>query len=182
MVNFFVIVLPTKRNYLIYSSLTSFNIMPRTGKVVTPRLKYFRWMLPLLAYPISWFPDWLHSWILNWYFRNQSIHPCSVKATKQLISSSSVRNLTNMAHEEFETVNTADYHLIEKHLDKLWFYYGASDYYCPLEYYNEMKERFPKADITLCQSGFEHAFCLESSKEMAAIVWKYLVENVPEIL
>ena len=148
---------------------------------MTPLLKYFRWAAPVLIYPVSWLPSWFHNKVLMWYFGKRSVHPSAITATQQLVSSSSIRNITNMANEEFQKVVVADYHLIQRYLKKLWFYYGSCDHWCPVEYYIDMKKRFPQADITLCDGGFKHAFCLESSVPMAERVWKYLKQNIKEI-
>ena len=83
-----------------------------------------------------------------------------------------------MAHEEMQTVIEADHDLVEKYLDKLWFYYGATDHWCPVEYYEDMKARHPSADIYLCSQGYDHAFVLEASEGMAQISWNYISEKV----
>ena len=135
----------------------------------------------ILVYPLSWLPVWFHNTVLSWYFGNRPIHPGAIAATQQLVSSSSLRNITNMANDEFQKVVVADFELIKRQLWKLWFYYGSRDHWCPVDYYIDMKKRFPDGDITLCDGGFEHAFCLEASTPMAERVWKYLSENVEEL-
>ena len=60
--------------------------------------------------------------------------------------------------------------LISDHIDKLIFYYGASDPWVPRSYYNEMVHRFPNAQIHLCDKNIKHAFVLESQETMAEIV------------
>ena len=60
--------------------------------------------------------------------------------------------------------------LISDHIDKLVFYYGSSDLWAPRSYYNEMVEKFPQAQIHLCERNIKHAFVLESNEAMAEIV------------
>ena len=59
------------------------------------------------------------------------------------------------------------FQLISDHIDKLIFYYGATDPWTPRSYYNEMVQRFPSAKIYLCDKNMRHAFVLESHQEMA---------------
>jgi hypothetical protein len=76
-----------------------------------------------------------------------------------------------------ELVKEPDFETISEHVDKLFFYYGANDHWCPVEYYSQMKDVFPKGHIHLCHHGFEHAFCLSSSDHMAGIVHSWLSES-----
>ena len=60
--------------------------------------------------------------------------------------------------------------VIEQNLNKLIFYYGASDHWAPVSYYEDMKKKFPDGEIYLYQRTFKHAFVLESSEEVAKVV------------
>ena len=151
--------------------------LSKQGKSATPLLQYLRWLAPLFIYPVSFLPDKVLDYVLQWYFKD-STPECAVGATKSLISSGAIRTITNMAHEEMQNVVKADYDLIQKHLDKLWFYYGASDHWCPVEYYEDMKLRFSSGDIQLCKENFDHAFVLNDSDGMAKIAWKWACDNV----
>ena len=37
-----------------------------------------------------------------------------------------------------------------------------------------MKEKFPDGEIHLCRRDFEHAFVLESSHDVACMVWEWI--------
>ena len=60
--------------------------------------------------------------------------------------------------------------VIEQNLKKLIFYYGASDHWAPVSYYEDMKNKFPGGEIYLCERKFQHAFVLESSEAVAEMV------------
>ena len=137
-----------------------------------------RWLLPLVALPFSFLPSWIHYKLFKWYFSNRPIHDGAVVATAKLVSPYCLRNVTNMANEEMQRVDVPDYHLLQRHRHKLWFYYGASDGWCPVKYCYYMLQRYPDADVTLCEHDIEHAFCLESSYKMAALTWKKLSQTV----
>ena len=131
-----------------------------------------------MAMPASLLPTWLRHKIVGWYFSSRPVHDGAVKATAKLLSPYCLRNVTNMADEEMRRVDVPDYHLLQRHRHKLWFYYGANDGWCPVKYCYDMQERYPDADVTLCQHGIEHAFCLDSSRQMAELTWKKLRQTV----
>ncbi|KAL8172935.1 UNVERIFIED_CONTAM: hypothetical protein K2H54_033952 [Gekko kuhli] len=64
---------------------------------------------------------------------------------------------------------------------KLTFYYGATDLWCPVRYYEEMKAEFPDGDIRLCEKGIRHAFVLEASKEVAAMVTEWVQDDLARL-
>ena len=68
-----------------------------------------------------------------------------------------------------------------RRLEKLMFYYGMSEHWCPLEYANDMKATHPNVDIRICKRGFEHAFVLTSSVSMAEVLWEWFLEKLPDI-
>ena len=64
--------------------------------------------------------------------------------------------------------------IIADNIERLIFYYGATDHWTPLSYYRDMKGKFPGAAIYLCQRNFKHAFVLESSEEVADMTWAWI--------
>ncbi|XP_077668599.1 lipid droplet-associated hydrolase isoform X5 [Eretmochelys imbricata] len=53
---------------------------------------------------------------------------------------------------------------------RLIFYYGVADNWCPQQYFEEIRMDFPDGDIRLCEKGIRHAFVLDASREMAAMI------------
>jgi len=68
--------------------------------------------------------------------------------------------------------------VIEQNLKKLIFYYGATDHWTPVTYYEDMKEKFPDGEIYLCERRLKHAFVLESSEEVAEMVAPWIQEVI----
>ena len=66
--------------------------------------------------------------------------------------------------------------VVAQHLKKLIFYYGASDPWAPVSYYEDMKTKFPDGEIYLCQRNFQHAFVLESSVDVARMIATWIQE------
>ncbi|KAI7864106.1 hypothetical protein BDF14DRAFT_1837334 [Spinellus fusiger] len=79
----------------------------------------------------------------------------------QLMSGSIVGNILHMAFEEMDTIKALDHDFYDAHVDKFVMYYSKNDHWAPLEHYDYMKEKFPKAQVYLCQENIPHAFIFE---------------------
>lgn len=66
------------------------------------------------------------------------------------------------------------FQVIASHLDELIFYYGATDHWAPVSFYENVKKKFPDGEIYLCDKGIEHAFVLTSSKKVGVMVWEWI--------
>lgn len=106
---------------------------------------------------------------------------CAVEGVMKLLSPLALGSSAHLANDELQGVKEADYELLSSNIDRLFFYYGANDHWCPVEFYKEMKERFPNADIQLCKRRFEHAFVLESSSAMASMLWAWIQQEISHV-
>lgn len=61
---------------------------------------------------------------------------------------------------------------------QLIFYYGATDHWCPVQFYQDMKQDFPHADLRLCERGFRHAFVLDAGSQVAHMVVQWLPQDL----
>lgn len=86
-----------------------------------------------------------------------------------------------MGRDEMQNVQLLDVDHVSRHIDDIIMYYGADDHWCPRSYLNEMKARFPTGKILLCDRGFDHAFVLESSKEVAEMVATWVQETIDDL-
>ncbi len=155
------------------------------GRVVTPFLKYLHRLAKFPMYPIHYLlPDSVKEAMLKWYFRNRNTSDSAVQATKRLANPPTIRNVVYMANQEMQNVLDADYDLIHKYLDQLMFYYGNHDHWTPVEYYEEMKAKFPAGDIHLCKEGFDHAFVLDvhQARKVGSIVWEWLGRHMDLVI
>ncbi|RUP49115.1 hypothetical protein BC936DRAFT_143265 [Jimgerdemannia flammicorona] len=71
-----------------------------------------------------------------------------------------VNNALYMAGQEMEMIAELDEVFYEEHVDKFVIYYGVGDRWVPVEHHREMLERFPEANIHLCEENLPHAFVL----------------------
>uniref|UniRef100_A0A8C0AGD6 Lipid droplet-associated hydrolase n=1 Tax=Bos mutus grunniens TaxID=30521 RepID=A0A8C0AGD6_BOSMU len=99
---------------------------------------------------------------------------------KKILKSSEV-NAAYLGSQEMREVVKRDDETIKEHLPKLIFYYGATDSWCPKEYYDDMKKDFPEGDIRLCEKKIPHAFVISFFQEMADMVADWLKDDLSKM-
>ena len=162
--------------YLLFPTIERFAQSPN-GQFYTPLLQYFRWIVPLVTVPLLFLPEQFKRFLVERYFRRSPVPQCAVEATVKLLSPSSCTNCINLANIEMWSVCKLDVETIGKHIERLCFYYGTNDSWCPTEYHYTLKQLFPSGEIYLCSHGILHAFVLKNNKEMASIVSDWLQLN-----
>ena len=92
------------------------------------------------------------------------------EAALDLVNSVSVKMACYMGYTELKEVNEPDILSLKMFSNKLRFYHGSSDPWCPIEYATSLIEKLPELHIELCQKDIPHAFVLGRSNDVAAIV------------
>lgn len=146
------------------------------GRTFTPALNYLRWILVGLVKALSYLGPRVHRQVVQYYFWDRAIPECGVQASLNLFNPTCMNHSTFLARLEMVAVVELQEELLKKYIDKMSFYYGAVDKWCPKEYCYAMQARFPQADIRLCQMEFSHAFVLDAGpgQEMAHTVWEWM--------
>ncbi|XP_073481433.1 lipid droplet-associated hydrolase [Aquarana catesbeiana] len=141
------------------------------GKIMTPILCSLRYIVYMPLYLLSFLPDVVKASLVKFALRGiKSVDEASVTASLDLFRVECSVNAMYMGSQEMLKVLERDDDTIKYNLNKLIFYYGASDHWCPVQYYKDLKKDFPDGDIWLCSRGIRHAFVLDSSKEVASII------------
>ena len=68
-------------------------------------------------------------------------------------------------------------HIFFSMIDRLTFYFGTTDEWCPLEYYENLKRLVPETKAYVCNYGIQHAFVLQSSRLMANLVSQWILSS-----
>nr|XP_043904091.1 lipid droplet-associated hydrolase [Solea senegalensis] len=145
------------------------------GKVMTPVLCHIRYVAYLPLFLLSLLPDRLKSSLIKLVFGGiRSLDASVVRPTVGLLSGDCAANAMYMGGQEMKMVLERDNITIKKHLHKLIFYHGATDHWCPMQYYHDMKRDFPHGDIRLCERGLRHAFVLDAGSEVAKMVAEWI--------
>ncbi|XP_070698848.1 lipid droplet-associated hydrolase [Pempheris klunzingeri] len=145
------------------------------GKVMTPVLCHMRYVAYLPLFLLSLLPDGLKAALIKLVFGGiRSLDHAVVQPTVGLLSGDCAANAMYMGAQEMRKVLERDNITIEKNLKKLIFYYGATDHWCPVQYYHDIKQDFPRGDLRLCENGFRHAFVLDAGREVAKMVVEWI--------
>ncbi|XP_034419459.1 lipid droplet-associated hydrolase isoform X1 [Cyclopterus lumpus] len=145
------------------------------GKVMTPVLCHMRYVAYLPLFLLSLLPEGLKASLIKLVFGSiRSLDHTVVQPTVGLLNGDCAVNAMYMGGQEMRKVLERDNITIKKNLEKLIFYYGASDHWCPVQYYHDIKQDFPHGHFRLCENGFRHAFVLDAGKEVASMVFEWI--------
>lgn len=141
------------------------------GKVMTPVLCHMRYVAYLPVFMLSLLPEGLKASLIKLVLGGiHSLDQNILQPTVDLLSGDCAANAMYMGAQEMRKVLERDNITIKKNLGKLIFYYGATDHWCPVQYYHDIKKDFQNGDFRLCENGFRHAFVLDAGKEVAKMV------------
>ncbi|XP_074548941.1 lipid droplet-associated hydrolase [Halichoeres trimaculatus] len=145
------------------------------GKVMTPVLCQMRYVAYLPVFLLSLLPEGLKTSLIKLVFSGiRSLDQAIVQPTVGLLSGDCAANAMYMGGQEMRKVLERDNETIRNNLEKLIFYYGATDHWCPVQYYHDIKQDFPLGDFRLCENGFRHAFVLDTGREVATMVVEWI--------
>ena len=150
------------------------------GRFWFPVSKYCRLPFALLAFTFSYMPDWFKNLLVAWRAKGRPVNERLIKPCHSCVSFSLMNRALYLAASEMDHLNEIDEGLvavIQENIKKLTFYYGSSDKWAPISYYQGMVDRFPMADIRLCTAGYPHDFVLDSSEEVAELCYEILLSQ-----
>ena len=141
----------------------------------TLQVRYLATLLSWLAALLSLLPLWLKEAIVSFKVSKSS---CCFQAVLDFLNRVCVANICYMGFTELVEVNGADMASLKRFADKIRFYNGSNDPWCPLEYPKSLKEKLPELQIEICQKNIPHAFVLGRSEEMANIISNWYNEDI----
>ncbi|XP_078397673.1 lipid droplet-associated hydrolase isoform X1 [Cetorhinus maximus] len=152
------------------------------GKLMTPVLCKLRFLMYVPIYFLSFVPESVKASLVRWALQGlQSLDEATVSATLNLFNVDCAANAMYMGSQEMMQVVQRDDSTIGQYLNKLIFYYGSNDHWCPVKYYEDMKRSFPDGTIHLCQKGIRHAFVLDANAEMAQMLKDWLCTDLAKM-
>ena len=139
---------------------------------------YFQYPFLVATLLASLMPSFVQKWSIGWwmYLNQVQNHESFVNAAQSILNYTSIDNMLQTGRDLTTEIGEIDRTCIEQNLDKLVFCYGARDSWAPPSYCQEMAKKFPGARIE-CAENIRHAFILDSSEEVAKMVWKWLQEE-----
>uniref|UniRef100_A0A8C9EZ71 Lipid droplet associated hydrolase n=1 Tax=Pavo cristatus TaxID=9049 RepID=A0A8C9EZ71_PAVCR len=166
------------RSVLLFPTIERMAQSPQ-GKLMTPLLCKLRYALYMPVYLLSFLPEGVKASLVRFALRGMKT--CDESSITTSPFTSQLSNILYMASQEMMKVVERDSTTIKQNLKKLIFYYGTGDSWCPQNYYDEIKMDFPDGDIRLCEKGLRHAFVLDASKEMAAMITDWLQDDLTKL-
>ena len=163
-----------KKIALLFPTIEKMGITPN-GQKLAPLFTTLRCPFTALVWFLSSFPNFFRRFVLDRYFHTTpSEHVEHISEATMNINSSSMYNILRMAYQEMDQVVEPPLDVIDKHIDKMVFYYGVGDRWTVESCYEDMAARYPDKDVHLCDKGFPHAFVECASDEMAEFVYSKL--------
>ncbi|XP_040586708.1 lipid droplet-associated hydrolase [Mesocricetus auratus] len=171
--------LPVIHTFLLFPTIERMAETPN-GRLATPILCWFRYVLYAASYLVfKPCPEIIRSFITTKALQRLNF-TCEIPV-KNALQPFCLANAAYLGSQEMIHVRKRDDEIIKEHLPKLTFYYGKTDRWCPVKYYEDMKKDFPEGDIRLCEKGIAHAFVLGFNQEVATIVADWINNKLPKI-
>lgn len=163
--------------YLLFPTIEYMAETP-SGTFLNTFLPIFSPVLLLLAWIFSFFSKSIQRILILTFGIFFGITSESVDPVLHLLNPLVLNRVIKLAREELKTVREINHKVIEKYSDKLFVYYGASDGWTPITYYERFKNKFPTVDAELCTRGFRHAFVLTNSKDVGIMIGSMISKTI----
>lgn len=147
------------------------------GKLLINFLFPIRKILQFIVMLFCLLPIFVRTYLIYFYFILSSIPNWFLGTTLNYIQVSVLQKVLFLAQDEMDKVTELDVKAIQEHQSRMKLYYGATDGWTPLEYYKELKDKFPNIDAQVCKWNYAHAFVLKSSGEMAVLTAEWILSK-----
>ena len=167
-----------KQAILLFPTIEKMGVTPN-GIRMSPLFTSWRIPFTFGVWTMSWIPDFIKRYVLRRYFHTTpSDHVDHMIQGAINIDSKAIHNILCMANQEMNIVTDPPLEVVDTHIEKIVFYYGAGDRWTLDSCFNDMSERHPEKEVHLCQQGCDHAFVERSSDEMADFVHSKMVKRL----
>lgn len=163
--------------YLLFPTIERMADTPN-GHFFTGFVFHLTAVLIFLSWIFTMFPYYLQALLIRIVGLFFKIPAKCINSVILLVQPSVLKRVLKLAYEEMKKVKELDNDIISRYTSKLWLYYGATDNWTPLSYYENLKSKYPNLEVQLCKRGFAHSFVLNDSKEMGVILGDLINENI----
>ncbi|XP_066583181.1 lipid droplet-associated hydrolase [Prorops nasuta] len=163
--------------YLLFPTIEHMAKSPN-GRFLTSIARRIFNCLLYLAWLFSFLPISLQYYCVRLYGIFFGIPAKSINAVLTLINPNVLTRVFRLAKEEMTRVKDMDHDLISQNANKIWMYYGTTDGWTPVSYYENMKKDHPNVEAELCKKGISHSFVLKHEEEMGHIVADVINRNI----
>lgn len=131
-----------------------------------------------MAWIFTLFPHILQVILIRVFGLFYGIPANCTNAVLQLIHPIPLKRVFLLAKQEMIVVKDLDDDLISQHKKKLYLYYGSTDDWTPIRYYEDLKAKFPDVDAHLDRRGFQHSFVLKDSVEVGKMIGDLISDSI----
>ncbi|CAG7709984.1 unnamed protein product [Allacma fusca] len=164
------------KSYMLFPTVERMRETPN-GRRLWSILPYYPYGAYLFL-PFFLLPGFIQRFLLYLYFFVRSPPPCISNATLQLFNKDVYLRILFLAKTELTFVNELDVDTLKRFCKKIYFYFGTTDGWCPVSYVHGMVDRIPELQYEICSRGFEHAFVIKNSKEMAGVLFPKIKDDI----
>lgn len=177
-----------KKSFLFFPTIERMSKTPN-GRVLTVLSQFFSWLVYFLAFLITFFPTKIRKQLIKVGLNNRHgsvndnilIDGIEDIVLKMSHSYSCFRSCFYMGANEMKIVTNLNKKAIEQNIDKLYFYYGSKDKWCPISFYHDMKKftdemNRKNIEIHLDQLSLDHAFVI--FKKQCEIITNLVQNNL----
>ncbi|XP_061401661.1 lipid droplet-associated hydrolase-like [Musca vetustissima] len=165
-----------KKCYLLFPTIERMIESPNGWtftKIGLPLYSVFGFLIALL----NRLPKLLLVLLVQIYFWFSSIPSNHLNNVLGYIKATVTEKVVFLAEDEMARVCGLQKDIIRNNMPLLKLYYGTTDGWVPVKYYNQLKEQFPDIDAQLDTKKIDHSFVLRHSKQMGNIIGDMIIEN-----
>lgn len=127
------------------------------ARVMSP-LFFFKYLVMPIIFILSLLKDEILIQMIIMFIDDARRCPrCIIAGFLQVVNARCLKNIVDMAQDEFRQVQERNDRFISQELSKLTFVYCPEDRWAPLSYYRDLKRSYPRGDIILMNTAI-HAF------------------------
>uniref|UniRef100_A0A1L8DBY4 Lipid droplet-associated hydrolase n=1 Tax=Nyssomyia neivai TaxID=330878 RepID=A0A1L8DBY4_9DIPT len=156
----------TQKCFLLFPTFERMAESPN-GRKFCQHNSYIAPILVLLTKLFCLAPRFFRNFLVYIYLSILSLDVKLLPIVRRFIHPEVVERSLVLAREEMTRVREVDTQVIENNKGILKFYYGTTDGWVPVSYYEDLCVKIPGIDAELDNEEIAHAFVLKSSKVMA---------------
>ncbi|XP_022910348.1 lipid droplet-associated hydrolase-like [Onthophagus taurus] len=163
-------------NYLLFPTIEYMAETPN-GVFIMSILRPLKFLLLPLIYFIYILPMFIKIFLISLYIKFADIPKRFINIVLEFVHPYTFQNFCDMGMDEMYTVRARNDDIIKANLEKITLYYGKSDCWVPISYYDKIKKEIYGINAQLCDKNYKHAFVLHDSIEMGDLVGEWIQKN-----
>ncbi|XP_026811778.1 lipid droplet-associated hydrolase [Rhopalosiphum maidis] len=168
--------LSVKRSIFLFPTLQKMRETPNGRKLIFTA-SHFLSITIFLSWIFTTFPAFIQKFLVNItliIMEGGHVDDHVIRSAVRLVHPMVLRNVFSMAVDEMDKVYDLDSKPLKDNAKRLHMYFGKTDGWCPTSFYDDISKCVPEADAVLCDKGYQHAYVIGYSDEMAGIVCDWL--------